>query len=352
MSNASRDASPSEHSASERLDSWKEIAAYLRRGIRSVQRWEKDEALPVHRHAHDQRGTVYAYKPELDAWWNNRREHLERSEQTRHLRLRYVWTILSAAALVAVAGVGLWLLLRTPPSPTVLGIHQVTHTGHPKARRWAFTDGARVYFTDVVAGRATPMVVPAAGGDAVAIRTTLEQALITGITTDDSELIVESPAPSGRPSDVTFWRVPVVGGSARHMDDSQAGAAVETADGPGRLYSKGSAIYFAKADGTGSRKLLTAPGECYGARYSPDGKRLRFTSSNAGSVRYSIWEASPDGSNLRRFLPAWNREGDERAGNWTPDGEYFVFEASVGGRTGIWALRESGLFGQGSGQPV
>ena len=34
------------------LDSWKEIAAYLRRDIRTVQRWEKQEGLPVHRPAH------------------------------------------------------------------------------------------------------------------------------------------------------------------------------------------------------------------------------------------------------------------------------------------------------------
>ena len=57
----------------ERLDSWKEIASYLRRGARTVQRWERDEGLPVHRLQHDKQGTVYAYKSELDAWWENRR---------------------------------------------------------------------------------------------------------------------------------------------------------------------------------------------------------------------------------------------------------------------------------------
>ncbi len=57
----------------ERLDSWKEIAAYLRRGARTVQRWEREEGLPVHRLQHDKQGTVYAYKSELDAWWERRR---------------------------------------------------------------------------------------------------------------------------------------------------------------------------------------------------------------------------------------------------------------------------------------
>jgi DNA-binding transcriptional regulator YiaG len=36
-----------------RLDSWKEIAAYLKRGARTVQRWEREERLPVHRLPHE-----------------------------------------------------------------------------------------------------------------------------------------------------------------------------------------------------------------------------------------------------------------------------------------------------------
>jgi Tol biopolymer transport system component len=56
-----------------RLDSWKEIAVYLGRGIRTVQRWEREEGLPVHRLAHERRGSVYARREELAAWWESRR---------------------------------------------------------------------------------------------------------------------------------------------------------------------------------------------------------------------------------------------------------------------------------------
>ncbi|HET6899036.1 MAG TPA: hypothetical protein VFK70_11835, partial [Vicinamibacteria bacterium] len=52
----------------DRLDSWKEIAAYVRRGVRTVRRWETDEGLPVHRHVHRALGSVYAFKSEIDAW--------------------------------------------------------------------------------------------------------------------------------------------------------------------------------------------------------------------------------------------------------------------------------------------
>ena len=58
--------------ASDRLDSWKEIAAYLRKDVRTVQRWEKNEGLPVYRHQHDKLGSVYASRVELDTWFNKR----------------------------------------------------------------------------------------------------------------------------------------------------------------------------------------------------------------------------------------------------------------------------------------
>ena len=58
--------------AERRLDSWKEIASFLGRGIRTVQRWEREEGLPVHRLPHAQRGSVFADPNELSAWWDSR----------------------------------------------------------------------------------------------------------------------------------------------------------------------------------------------------------------------------------------------------------------------------------------
>ncbi len=59
---------PEPGAAEDRLDSWKEISGYLRRGARTVQRWEAEEGLPVHRLRHDQGSSVYAFRSELDAW--------------------------------------------------------------------------------------------------------------------------------------------------------------------------------------------------------------------------------------------------------------------------------------------
>src|ERR1700759_783309 len=63
---------PTETPAEDRLNSWKEIAAYLHRDVTTVQRWEKREGMPVHRHLHDRMGTVYAFKGELDSWARGR----------------------------------------------------------------------------------------------------------------------------------------------------------------------------------------------------------------------------------------------------------------------------------------
>jgi hypothetical protein len=56
-----------------RLDGWKEISLYLKRSVRCVQRWERNERLPVHRHKHLHGMTVYAFRHELDAWWHDER---------------------------------------------------------------------------------------------------------------------------------------------------------------------------------------------------------------------------------------------------------------------------------------
>src|SRR5947209_20291986 len=54
--------------SSELLNSWKEIAAYLNRGVRTVQRWEIELGLPIRRPRGKNRSAVMAIRSELDAW--------------------------------------------------------------------------------------------------------------------------------------------------------------------------------------------------------------------------------------------------------------------------------------------
>jgi TolB-like protein/Flp pilus assembly protein TadD len=100
-----------ESSSNQRLDSWKEIAAYLKRDERTVRRWER-EGLPVHRHMHKKQASIYAHKAEIDGWWKNGRQRLEPLEPTRASNPFRLWLLagLVAAgvlALLAFSGTGL-----------------------------------------------------------------------------------------------------------------------------------------------------------------------------------------------------------------------------------------------------
>ena len=98
----------------DRLNSWKEIAAYLKCSERTVRRWEQ-EGMPVHRHVHKSKAAIYAYRAEIDAWWREGHEclkELENLENQHHaatfLRRGRTWLI-AGAVLTAALVTALWL---------------------------------------------------------------------------------------------------------------------------------------------------------------------------------------------------------------------------------------------------
>ena len=116
----------------DRLDSWKEIAAHLKRDIRTAQRWEACEGLPVYRHRHGQHDSVYAYKSEIDHWWASRRPsvsapqkpepppHPEEHSQTIFLGyFRFLLYAVVVVILVLAAGEVRHLFLKYFSSPPV-----------------------------------------------------------------------------------------------------------------------------------------------------------------------------------------------------------------------------------------
>jgi len=79
-----------------RLDSWKQIASYLNTSVRTVQRWERTERLPVRRHEHARQDTVYAYKDEVDRWRGSRDRKTPTSETAWEAELKIVRQELAA----------------------------------------------------------------------------------------------------------------------------------------------------------------------------------------------------------------------------------------------------------------
>ena len=119
---------------SDRLDSWKEIAGHLRRSVRTVTRWEREEGLPVHRHLHSKSGSVYAYKAELDEWWTNRGEQIDgrssEAQSSRTVRSGRAWLVVTAAvAFLALSGI-VWLVgARRSPPPVSRLVPLTTYPG-------------------------------------------------------------------------------------------------------------------------------------------------------------------------------------------------------------------------------
>ena len=128
MGEGSPGASQSARSPGDRLDSWKEIAAYLSRDVTTVQRWEKREGMPVHRHLHDRIGSVHASRADLDAWALSR--NLPATPATPEPEIpatilpatkpnpRTTWIILYATlALIVAALAGAWQWRRVNARP-------------------------------------------------------------------------------------------------------------------------------------------------------------------------------------------------------------------------------------------
>ena len=149
--------------ALDRLDSWKEIAAYLHRDVTTVQRWEKREDMPVHRHQHDRMGSVYAFSSELDAWVQSRKLRLEEEEEEEEIERRAeppadeevdvrptgtsrarLWLLLSGVAvlaLIAVTYVMLWGRAgHTQPKITSLAVLPLNNLSGDPAQQY-FADG-------------------------------------------------------------------------------------------------------------------------------------------------------------------------------------------------------------------
>jgi Tol biopolymer transport system component len=133
------DRSPVPTGPEDRLDSWKDIAAHLKRDVTTVQRWEKREGMPVHRHLHGKLGSVYAFRSELDAWTRARSlrppaagpgEPAAEDRPGAALRGRRGLALAAVAALAAVvAGVAslLWLRRGSETEANPLASARFTH---------------------------------------------------------------------------------------------------------------------------------------------------------------------------------------------------------------------------------
>ena len=258
----------------------------------------------------------------------------------------------AALTLIAVllASALAYLVWRPSATPKVLGSVQVTHDGRAK-RPPVFSDGSRLFFMATEANGVALYQVSVAGGEPVALSEAFFIADLAGIAPDGSELLVqtyEGTLPEG-----PLWVYPTVSGSRHRLGGVTSSDVGWSPDGHGIAYVKGRTLYLANTDGTEARQIAALPGDVSWLRWSPDGKKLRFTVADPKTNANSIWEIKADGGDLHPLLPGWNSPPAECCGSWTPDGRYFVYQSSHGGRSDIWALREAdGFLKPGKSKPV
>ena len=131
------------------LESWKEIAAYLQRDVSTAMRWEKCEGLPVRRHHHQARSSVYAYPSELEAWRANRKPSAEAPHSPWwRLAPAFASTIVVALALMTVgSGAHIGALVQAADGSGIVTRQVWTGPG-ADANGTPSPDGRYLSFTD------------------------------------------------------------------------------------------------------------------------------------------------------------------------------------------------------------
>jgi serine/threonine protein kinase/Tol biopolymer transport system component len=236
----------------------------------------------------------------------------------------------------------------TTPLLHVNRVVQLTESGGVRRGEPLFTDGPRVYYQSagplgkdwqlrqvlLTGGQDSPVGIPTGPFH------------IRGLSPDDTEFVAIFDIGEGN----TVLRIPVAGGSPRRIGNLVADDIAWSHDGNSFAYSRGNQLFLAPADGTSSRLLMTASevaARIDHVRWSPDDRRLRFTlvvSGDLGSLisptKQALWEIGVDGKDLHELRFSWPGTEIECCGEWTPDGDYFVFESDRGGSSNLWALEE------------
>jgi Tol biopolymer transport system component len=307
----------------DRLDSWKKIAAYLKREISTVQRWERREGMPVHRHVHDKQGSVFAYRSELDAWWESRRVRLEPQvaaeaprTSARVFRLRASGWWLAAAIVLLCAALAVWLAAERPddwrnPLAEARFTRLSDFAGTEQAAAIS-RDGKRVAFLAARDGRIDAWIGEIGGNsyrnltsgalaglaDNPALRT-------LGFSPDSSLVSIWLRRADGsRPDDVNIFAAPAAGGALRlylpetaEFDWSQEGTRLVY-----HTTAPGDPLFVRDPGAAPDRRIYIAPAgvHCHFPLWSPDDAFVYFV-RGVPPDHWDLWRIRPSGSGLERL---------------------------------------------------
>ena len=249
--------------------------------------------------------------------------------------------LLVAGVILAAALYLLWQQAQYRP-PRLLQATQMTESGRVYPGELVFesfptvlTDGNRLYFLDMREGQVRPVSFSVAESNphAIVVPAEVRAPSLADISPSGSQLLIRNRAPE---IEQPIWVVPPLGGGGRRVGNIMAHDATWAPDGRSIVYATAGDIFIADADGSSPKKLGSVPGRAFWLRWSPDGKRLRFTLIDPRSHSMKLWEMSADGRSANPLFPSWSDPPAECCGNWTPDGRHYVFQATRDGMTDIW----------------
>jgi len=252
--------------------------------------------------------------------------------------------IIAAVVALLLTGVGVAYWYSQPRPPTVVNIVQLTNDGKPKVPTASpATDGVRLYFIEGQPWTTGSRIaqVSATGGETTWIATTIREPLvIAGISPDLSELLVATGFAGGLDGAAEWWVQPLPAGPPHRVGNIKMSTAIWTPDGTHIVYAIGHAILIANKDGSDPHQVTEVSGIPRGFRFSPDGRRIRFWVIQQKGNSSSIWEMDANGKDIHPLFPDWKESSYQCCGNWSPDGNYYYFEAGYGSTQAIWVLPE------------
>lgn len=245
------------------------------------------------------------------------------------------WPQYTVAGILTVTAITVaWIGMHAPPAvPVVTSIEPITHDGFLKAG--PLSDVDRVYFLKTSQNRSVVAEIATTGGESREIVTPLRINQLLDLSPDGSKLLVcESAVTSPT---CPFWTLDLPAGTPRRLGDLEGQDGAWSPDGKQIIFSGTSEIWVARANGAEPHKLLTVSGVPFGARFSPDGSKIRFTLEQTDGTD-ELWEARANGTDAHQLLPGWRSPPDDLGGIWNPSGRYYAF---LHGEYGdLWALPE------------
>lgn len=241
-------------------------------------------------------------------------------------------TWLSAPVALLAVLVAITAFVHTPTAVRVAHLKQLTNARLAIPNNGGtldsplLTDGSRLYFSAIQQGRLVVQQLAITGGDPVPVATPFENTDLLDLSRDGSELLVGSLDNRG-PDGMQLWILPTSGGPPRRVGNIRAGGAGWSADARRIVYGAGKEVFTGSRDGSNVRKVTHLSCECSVTfpRWSPDGRRLRFTVENYADQTSTLWEIPVQGGTPQRVFPDWNGHHN-RKGSWTSDGKLFVFD--------------------------